>query len=337
MCTQSHCPVSLPSLCGTDESYRDATTINMLPDNVLLEIFDLYRKNRENVSVRTYYLVWKWHLLVHVCRSWRQLIFASPHRLHLRIFCTERSPVRNDLGIWPAFPIVIGHSWRGSRPEEEENIIAALEQPNRVYNLKLFITGSELEKMAKVMQQTFPLLTCLGVLLTEGNAPVLSDGFLGGSAPRLTSITLGGIPYPALPTLLLSTSDLVLLNLHGIPPTGYISSEAMALSLATLPRLEVCTIGFQSATPHPDRIRPPPVTRAVLPALTFFKFIGAIEYLDDLVSQIDGPQLKQIFVDYLNHFVDFPVAQISQFINRSVGPELTPLRLQAIRTGTGAV
>ncbi len=296
----------------------------MLPDNVLLEIFDLYRSNHDYAS-RT---VWRWHLLVHVCQRWRQIVFTSPHRLNLQILCTHGTPVRKNLGIWPAFPIVIDYCYSGSgiTPHDEDNVIAALEHRNHVCYVRLDITGLQLGEMATVMQEPFPVLTRLFIGSDDENAPVLPDGFLGGSAPRLQEIALSGIPYPTLPTLLLSASDLVELSLHKIPSTGYISPEAMVACLAALPRLYTFRIGFRSATPRPDRIRPPPVTRTVLPALTSFRFNGASEYLEDLVAQIDSPQLGQIFIFYLNQLVDFRVAQLSQFVDRSVGPEITLFR-----------
>ena len=81
---------------------------------------------------------------------------------------------------------------------------------------------------------------------------------------------------------------------------------------------------FQLAIPCPDRIRLPPVTRTVLPSLIEFHFQGASKYLDDLVSRIDAPQLDRIYTSYLNQLVDFQVAQLPMFIDRSVGPKLTP-------------
>ncbi len=294
----------------------------MLPDDVLLEIFDLCQENSQYITV------WKWHLLVHVCRRWRQIILESPHRLNLRILCTYGTPVRKDLGIWPTLPIVIDYRYSGNNitPNDEDNVIAALEHPNRVCHLGLDITGSQLEKMATAMQEPFPVLTRLEISLDDGNVPVLPGGFLGGSAPYLRTICLHGIPFPALQTLLLSTSDLVELDLHKIPPTGYISSEAMVACLAALPQLNTFHIGFQPATSRPYQTHPPPITRTVLPALTSFQFEGASEYLEDLVARIDGPQLDQILIVYLNRLVDFQVAQLSKFIDRSVGAKLPLLR-----------
>lgn len=104
--------------------------------------------------------------------------------------------------------------------------------------------------------------------------------------------------------------------------------QAMVVCLAALPRLKSFQIGFRLATPHPKQTRTvPPATRAVLPSLTHLRFKGASEYLEDLVSQIDCPQLDAgIDISYLNQLVDFEVGQLSKFINRSLGPKLTPFR-----------
>ncbi|KAH9172872.1 hypothetical protein EDB89DRAFT_841574 [Lactarius sanguifluus] len=298
----------------------------MLPDNVLLEIFDYYRK--EFYPHRLPWEVWDWHFLVHVCQRWRQVVFASPHRLNLRLLCTYGTPVSKNLDIWPTIPIVIQYRYSGSgvTPDDEDNIIAALKHNSRVYYLGLDVKGSQWEKMATVMQESYPELTRLTISSEDGNAPVLPAEFLGGSAPSLQTIYLHRIPFPALPTLLLSASDLVDIDLRRIPPTGYISPEAIVACLATLPRLDSFYIGFRLATSRPDRVNPPPLTRIVLPALTYLGFRGASEYLEDLVARVDCPQLNRIYIDFMNQLVDFQVAQFSTFINRSFGPKLTSFR-----------
>ena len=235
----------------------------------------------------------------------------SPLRLDLQIFCTSITHARNNLGIWPALPIRVYYSKQQHRnhASNEDNIITALKHANRVCYVKLYITGSESEKISTVMQEPFPVLTSLHIILFKlehhGIALALPVEFLRGSAPRLRSIFLDGIPFPALPTLLLTTSDLVELILRKIPRAGYISPEAMVVGLAALPRLRTFLIVFQLANPRPDRIRLPPVTRTVLPSLIEFHFQGASEYLDDLVARIDALQLDRIYVSYLNQLVDF--------------------------------
>ena len=112
-----------------------------------------------------------------------------------------------------------------------------------------------------------------------------------------------------------------MLELFAIPPSGYISPEAMVAPLAMSPRLETLVIEIELASPQRDRIHPSPITRTVLPALTHFQFQGTNEYLEDLVARIDGPQLNLISID---HLVDFQVTQLSKFIDRSLGPGITP-------------
>jgi hypothetical protein len=302
----------------------------MLPDNVLLEIFNFYRNHRSNSQ-------W-WNLLVHVCQSWRQVIFESPHRLDLKIRCTYGTPVKKDLGIWPAFPIAIDYYREKMRSPVEHNVLAALEHPNRVCFFKLqrrYGFGSELANIVTAMQKPFPLLTYLEIFTRD--VPVLPSEFLGGSAPRLREIILAGISYPAMPTLLLSATDLVKLDLFDIPPTGYISPEDLVASFATLQSLETLVMGFRSANSRPDRIHPPLITRTVLPGLTYFRFKGASEYLEDLVARIDCPQLNQTVIAYLNQVVDFQVVQFSNFINRTVGPEINLFKHARLSFSYGTV
>jgi hypothetical protein len=289
----------------------------MLSDDVLLGIFDFCRNDNPY-----YFPVWDWHVLVHVCRRWRQIVFSSPHGLNLKILCTHKTPVRKLLGVWPAFPIVIDYSGSAIAPDDEDDIIATLEEHlDRVCFVGLSVTSSQLEKIAAVMQEPFPALNCFHIFLKGGNAPVLPGGFLGGSAPRLQRIAFSGVSCPVLPTLLLLASRLVELELWlgGSSWTDYISPEAMAVSLSALPMLEKFTIEFQD-TSLPDRIRPPPTSRTVLPALTSFQFRGVSDYLEDLVAQIEGPQLIAITTAYSNPPEDFPVVQLIKFIDRSVCP-----------------
>ena len=298
----------------------------MLLDDVLLEIFDFYRMIHYTCPHWPSCLdpchEWNWRVLVHVCRRWRQIIFNSPRRLNLRIFCTYGTPVRKNLGIWPDFPIDLHlFSPRYIDLKDEDNAIAALEHRDRLYAVSLFGTGEQLATIAEeVMQEPFPVLTHLRMRSSDQDTPFFTAAFLGGFAPHLQAITLHRILFPALPTLLLSTSDLVTLNLFEIPNPGYISPERMVACLAALPRLEVLAITYQDAASRPDRIRPRPVTRPVLPALTSFTFRGAFEYLEDLVSHIDSPQLERISIIYQDDSPDFQVTRLSEFIDRSIGP-----------------
>ena len=312
----------------TDESNRFATAINMLPDDILLDIFDFCRKNyRDNPRNARICPVWEWHVLVHVCRRWRQIVFGSPIRLNIQILCTYGTPVRTNLDIWPAFPIAVHlDGMRYFRYHNEDEAFAALEHYDRVSIIRLCLSSTHLEWMAAVMREPYPALTSLNIDSWGDDALAFPADFLGGSTPCLQEIILSNFPFPALPTLLLSTSDLVTLVLHKIPPAGYFSPEALGASFAILPNLKTLSIQFRSDTSRPGRLRPPLTTRTVLPFLTSFDFHGAFGYLEALVAQIESPQLNRMSIEYFNRRVDFQVAQLSTYIHCSLRPEQRPFK-----------
>ena len=258
-----------------------------------------------------------------MCQRWRQVVLASPSRLNLQIFCTHGTPVRKNLDIWPTFPIHIEYLYdKTIEGMDEDNIIAALEHPDRVSAVSLSLTGPQLGKVIAVMQEPFPALTHLFLTRKSNDfpvGPVLPSEFLGRSAPCLRNVELVGIPFPALRALLLSASDLVTLRLIDIPQIGYIPPQAMVVALATLTRLEDLRFGFKSSASRPDRIHLYPVTRIVLPSLVSFDFHGIREYLEDFVARINAPRLHKIWICYFNQLVDFEIPCLWQFIECSKG------------------
>ena len=171
-------------------------------------------------------------------------------------------------------------------------IIAALEQYDNVQTIELVdIPGSVLKKMATTMQETFPNLRYVRLEAGDGIAPVLPESFLGGSAPLLETFWLRGIPFPELPKILLSTSNLVQLELDNIPDSGFFSPEAMITSLSICTKLETLIMEFFSPHPHPDLTsqQNTSLARAYLPALTTFHFRGNGGYLRILFSRIENP------------------------------------------------
>ena len=141
------------------------------------------------------------------------------------------------------------------------------------------------------LQQPFLALTRLVVLPRARHeagpwcrgdiVQVQPDSFLGGSAPRLQTLSLDSIPFPGLPKLLLSATHLVRLSLRSVPDSGYISPEVLATCLSVLTRLEDLSIQFQYCSDRISR-RPPPQARTLLPVLTELSISGVSEYLEDL-------------------------------------------------------
>jgi F-box-like len=307
--------------------------IGSLPDDVLLEIF--YQVSEPN----HYRWLLNWTKLVHVCRRWRFVIFGSPKRLELQLFCTPKVPVRKLLDIWPTFPLVVENDSEWSSEDKFDNFIAALEHRDRVQKITIRdpLTRDGLwERIATVMQEPYPELTSLSLESFSGVLP-LPNTFLNGSTSRLQGLLLWAISFPSLPRLLLSTRRLTSLHLINIPNSGYIPPERMATCLSALPMLESLIIRFQSPTPHPKRRnRPlPPPTRFVLPALTELDFRGISEYLEVLAARIDAPLLKfdrfqivffnQLVLDipqtirFFGHLDSFRTASLTLRFNTSSG------------------
>ena len=292
-------------------------TIDILPDDVLLEIFDFLVA--EFNGFETENCKW-WRTLVHVCRKWRNLIFGSPHRLNLRLVCSDRTRVREMLDVWPPLPIVIHHSNR--QKWGWDNVIAALERNDRVCQITLEL-DLQWEKVLDAMQELFPTLTHL-MLSSDIEIPlVIPDSFMGGSAPRLQYLQFERVPIPRLTKLLLSATDLVHLKLRHIPHSGYISPEAMVTCLSMLPRLEELYLTFESPRSRPNREsrRLLPPTRSVLPALIKLQFVGVSEYLEDFVARIDSPLLDSLEIT-LFHQLIFDTPQLIEFISRTTTPEV---------------
>ena len=284
----------------------------MLPDVALLEIFDSY--------VGDTYEKQAWHTLVHVCRKWRYVVFGSPRRLNLRLVCGGTTPAREMLNVWPLLPIIL--SVNSFFPTGDVgNILAALEHNDRICQMVILdVPSSGTEKVLAALQQPFPALTSLHFAFPyqKENVPVVPASFLGGSAPALQTLIMSRIPFPGIPELLSSATHLVDLSLWEIPHSGYFSPEAMVTALSVLTRLECLIIYFDIPRSRPDQNsrRPPPQTRTLLPVLTRLTFNGAVEYLEDLVVQVDAPLLDRLEIDYLYEPI-FDTLRLTQFISRT--------------------
>jgi hypothetical protein len=142
-------------------------TIESLPDDVLREMFHLYRvittytDTHEDFGDHIY--TWEWKKLVQVCRRWRHVIFASPLGLDLQLLCTRRTHVRELLDIWPVptLPLVLdieyfypfggGASYWENRMDD---LIPALERPDRIRQIRLLLLScSQFERVAAMMRE----------------------------------------------------------------------------------------------------------------------------------------------------------------------------------------
>jgi hypothetical protein len=302
--------------CDVDQ----VVTIDNLPDDVLLEIFDFYVVKYQNLGFFDFSVereIESWQSLVHVCRRRRGIVFASPRRLDLRLHCTPDTSAKMSLDVWPPLPLYI----KGGA-SSADLVLAELKHSDRIRQIHITLnryTTPQIEKLWTAMQLPFPELESLYLSNHDSShVPIVPDSFLGGSAPRLQYLSLASIPFPGIPKLLLSATRLVGLTLYNIPHSGYISPEAMATCLSALTRLETVQLAFESPQSCPDLESQRPIlpTRFVLPTLTIFYFKGVNEYLEEFVARIDAPQVDRLWITFFND-IDFDTPELVQFISRT--------------------
>lgn len=290
--------------------------INVIPDEVLLEAFHFYVYQDLDEDA--------WHTLVHVCRRWRCVVFASPQRLNIRLLCTQNR-LSKALDVWPsALPIIISCSGPralliGHESHDVDAIIAALQHRDRICEIDIRNVPSRLWEIFSANEVPYPALKSLTLHSRAENFPLLPvpNSFWGGSAPLLQGVVFSGVPFLALGKLISSTSGLVDLWLSHIPRSKHVTPDSMVSSLSMLTRLRSLTLLFQSPTfqvvANEDSH---PLTRVVLPALTRLYLQGCSKYLENIVSRIDTPLLQSFTIGTCHLTIrDMPL--LLQFIDRT--------------------
>lgn len=257
-----------------------------------------------------------WRVLVQVCRRWRNVVFESPLHLGVKLRCTARTSLRGILDVWPALPISMKQHCSTLSQVERDAIQAILELHQRVCEIDLTgISKNLFEQIGQTMRKPFPALTKLVLESDSPSLPELPHSFLGVSASRLRTLKLKHIPFPALPSLLLSTTDLRCLELYSIPPSTYIPSQVIVTCLSGMTRLHLLTIKFYSPqSRHSQSLPSSPSTRTILPALTHLRFRGRCNYLEDLVASINAPLLNTVSLSFFKSGT-YDTPQLFKFIS----------------------
>ena len=226
--------------------------------------------------------------------------------------------VKEKLDIWPELPVCIYAIGSFLMQEERDECIAALRLNHRASGIRLEDTSeSAWDIFMPLLQHPFPALTHLWAQPNYSRIHPISRSFLGGSAPSLRDLRLTGVPFPALPELLSSATNLVCLWYDNVPPSGYISPQAMVAGLSALTQLESLSLDFLLYRDLHGPIRvPPPHTRLILPALTNLRLQGSAAYMEELASQIDAPSLESLEIT-LSYQEVLGVTELAEFVRRA--------------------
>lgn len=196
----------------------------------------------------------------------------------------------------------------------------ALSRSDRTREINLDVTSSMTGPVVNVIRKACQALESIRITVIDvtGSPKRVRNAFLGGSAPHLRELKLDGIAFPfrAIRQVLLSTNNLVELDLSNTPVSGYFSPHALVAALSASVKLRRLTIGFHypASLPIQSRTSPPP-QYVTLPSLVFLGFHGASEYLEELVAQVGLPALHDITIRLFNQ-IFFEIPQFCQFISR---------------------
>jgi hypothetical protein len=287
-------------------------TIGKLSDKILLKIFCFF------LGV----FPQGWPRLVHICREWRRIVFASQEVLHLRLLCTHGTPVLETLHCWPTLPIIVQYmefpDLDSSIPEDYDQIIAALKQPGRVRSIGLTVTHPLLNKLSAI-SEPFSELEEL-ILLSPGNMQLfLPLTFQWG--PRLRKFHMTRIAFPSFLWRLTSSRNLVDIQLHDISDHASMPPELLLISLSRMAQLQSLSLHFLPITNHTNILSPWTVEPVILPSLNHLDFRGMSVYLARFVATLDAPYLEDIKVVFFDHSISdsdlkFNISKLSKFIHR---------------------
>ena len=249
----------------------------------------------------------------------------------MHIQCTQGTPIVETLDHLPPLPLFVHYKldgdfvdddvnthwkWVPLSGEDELGLYRALRLPDRVHRIELLLLPSTLHKSIMLMDEPFPILERLSLLVVgyEITTLTLPTTFL---APELRHLTLRDVGLPKRLRLLTSAISLGTLTLWNIPASGYFRPRLLVARLQSLPQLEELSIGFAIPLPRPSAEREllgkqgTPVT---LSKLKSFSFQGVSAYMERLVSQMRAPLLDQLNVTLFNQ-IAFTLPHLTHFVN----------------------
>ena len=221
----------------------------------------------------------------------------------------------------PPFPLIIDfihkHHDRDVTAKDEEEIIFALRQHDRVRRIHFRMPVRNLQRFITAIDEVYPMLESLVMLHPTGDNStnlVLSQTF---RAPHLQRLALSGFVFPRGSPTLTTAVGLVTLRLYLTHLSAYFQPRFLLQCLSIMPQLETLVISFSFSLPNRDVERQlllaPIRTQATLPNLRHFTFQGIRAYLETLVCWITTPRLEKLGIVFFNQ-LSFSLPGLLQFM-----------------------
>ena len=293
-------------------------TINDLPDEVLLDIFDFYRQGVDSYDQwREKYV---WLDLAHACRRWRAVIFASSLRLDLGITVGPTKPDGIETILSGPLPILI--DYKGMYEETTSNALwrmrAALKHHDRVRGIFFEGTSAWLNEFFRATNHSFPILERLTLGLTYGDELKLPDTFLGGqdlSDLHLRHLKLKRFSLRSIIRFLSSTSTLTGLHLEVDTAFGISPETSLLACLQGMPCLSSLDLTISLKSPSPVST-PGHKDIVTLSKLICFHYIGHSVFLDGVVAGLSAPSLRDLSMEFSDAIM-FPIVHLTRFITET--------------------
>ena len=304
-----------------------STSIHILDDYSLLNIFYLYRlaifdgdgyDDEFIPGGRDWDRERWWYKLAQVCQRWRTLMLGSTCYLGLCLVCTHGTPVADMLAHSPPLPLAIDYSDEDRDvTAEEDEILLALKQRDRVRRIRLHLPVPELQRLIMVVDEEYAALEYLIMVsstVDESTALMLPETL---QAPRLHHLLLFGFAIPMESRLLTNAVGLISLALT-VPQSAYFQPSILLQQLSFMPQLETLLIDFLFPVPDHDVegqvMHTPITTHVILPNLRFFSFRGVNAYLEAIICRITTPCLESLSIEFFKQRT-FSVPRLLQFIS----------------------
>ena len=220
----------------------------------------------------------------------------------------------------PHLPLVIDYykNGRDITTDDEEGIISALKQRERVLRIRVNTLVTSLRKFIAAMDDEYPILQFLVIdlpLEDNGTILILPETL---QAPHLRFLGLTGFALPIGCRILTTAVGLVTLSLHMVHTFTYFQPNTLLQWVSLMPQLEMLAIGFEISIPSRDVERKlkhtPIIAHVTLPNLRHFEFRGIPTYLEALVHRMTTPRLERLLIDFYNQLTFF-IPRFLQFLN----------------------
>jgi hypothetical protein len=215
--------------------------------------------------------------------------------------------------------------------EDEEGIILALGQHDRVRRIRLRMPVPKLQKLIMAIDEEYPILEYMIMMPWPEDANTALMLPESHRAPQLRHLLLGGFVLPIGSRLLTTAVGLVTLCLSVDHRSPYFQPNTLLQWISFMTQLETLLIGFSFPVPNRDVERQlvdtPIMTHVTLPNLRQFRFQGVSAYLEAVVRRITAPRLEKLGFQ-LFHQLTFFVPHLLQFINTAEN-----LRFDSVKFG----